>query len=152
MFIPVLKKGYCLFASANLNSERSAIFGLTLSALHRLQMKQYFPRLRSSFLNPIIRKVCWRWAFTCSTPWWPQSWCAFSIYSLAILLLLWRTRGCFALYVRGAFWSLPPTLKSPSSSRKGVKGISLSPFSKMSPFNSAEIVPESSSFWDILMR
>ena len=51
----------------------------------------------------------------------------------------------------GAVLSLPPILKSASSSRKGVKGISLSLFSRLSPFNSAETVPENNSFWDILM-
>ena len=70
--ILVLTKENCLFTWGNLNSGRSDIFGLTLSALHRQQIKQYLPRLCSTFLNPIINKVCCRWAFTCSRPWWPQ--------------------------------------------------------------------------------
>ena len=45
MYIPLLTKGYCLFASGNLKPVRSAIFGLTLSTLDLLQMKQYSPRL-----------------------------------------------------------------------------------------------------------
>ena len=96
---------YCLFTSGNLNSSRSVISGLTFSALHLLQIKQYFPRLLSIFLNPIIRKICSRWAFSCSTPWWPLSWYAFSNNTLVTLLLLWRTRGYLAVEVSGALLS-----------------------------------------------
>ena len=30
-------------------------------------MKKYFPRLFGTFLNPMIKKFCCKWAFTCST-------------------------------------------------------------------------------------
>ena len=149
-----MTKGYCLFTSVFLNSDRSAIFGLILFAFHGLQLKQYFPRLFSTFLDPIIRKVCCSLTFTCFTPWWPQSWCAFSTNRL-VILLKWRTRECFVKKNSAALLSLPPTLKSPSLSRKVVKRIRISPFSRLLPFKNDEIVTEKNeknTFWEIVMR
>ena len=132
--IPVLAYWYCMFGFGDLILSRPAIFGLTLSAFHSQQMRQYFPWHLSFCLSPIIRKVCCRWAFACC----PQPLCGFAISCLAFYsgYAEWGNAPHGRLMVPSFFY--PNSL---SSSRKNVRGISLSPFSGLLPFNSKGTFP-----------
>ena len=72
--IPVFVIAYCSDWFGYRKADKSAILGLTLTARHLWQMKQYFPRLLSALRIETIKKVCREastWSTLCCSP---QSW------------------------------------------------------------------------------